>query len=131
MSRGREKHQERERARQALGRDLSRRARSKCELCETAGEKLQPWEVTPLPETPDPDHAVLICSRCTEACEGGRLEANTWRFLETTMWSEVPAVQVVAVRLLHRLSEEGATWAREAMDGLYLEDSVRAWAQEA
>jgi len=47
------------------------------------------------------------------------------------MWSDVPAVQVVAVRLLRKLSEEGATWAREAMDGLYLEDSVRAWAQEA
>ena len=131
MARGRERHQERERARHALGRDLSRRARSTCELCESAGEQLHPWEVPPLPEAPDPDRAVLICPRCTAGCEGGRVEANAWRFLESTMWSEVPAVQVVAVRLLKRLSSDGATWARDALDGLYLEEDVQAWADEA
>ncbi|MFK8033118.1 MAG: alkylphosphonate utilization protein [Hyphomicrobiales bacterium] len=44
------------------------------------------------------------------------------------MWSQTPAVQVVAWRILTQLSDEA--WARDLLDMLYLEDSVLAWARE-
>ena len=41
------------------------------------------------------------------------------------MWSEEPAVQVLAARMLVRLSEHD--WARDLSDQLYLDDETRSW----
>jgi protein PhnA len=41
------------------------------------------------------------------------------------MWSEDPALQVVAARTLKRLDTD---WARDLSDQLYLDDDTRAWA---
>jgi protein PhnA len=43
------------------------------------------------------------------------------------MWSQVPAVQVLAWRMLTRLSAEG--WPQELLDMLYLDDETLAWAK--
>jgi protein PhnA len=43
------------------------------------------------------------------------------------MWSEVPEVQVMAARTLTKLSDEG--WARDLSDQLYLDEEIRAWAE--
>ena len=43
------------------------------------------------------------------------------------MWSQVPAVQVMAFRLLNRLSSEG--WARDLQDMMYLDDETLEWAE--
>jgi protein PhnA len=43
------------------------------------------------------------------------------------MWSEHAPVQVLAWRMLDRLSDEA--WARDLADMLYLEDEVLAWAK--
>lgn len=43
------------------------------------------------------------------------------------MWSEDLAVQVTAYRLLRQLSNE--TWAQDALDMLYIEEEVKAWAE--
>jgi len=45
------------------------------------------------------------------------------------MWSQVPAVQVVAWRMLTRLSAEG--WPQDLLDMLYLDEENLAWAQAA
>ncbi|SEG01354.1 phosphonoacetate hydrolase [Jhaorihella thermophila] len=42
------------------------------------------------------------------------------------MWSEEPAVQVLAARMLGRLSDHD--WARDLADQLWLDDETRAWA---
>src|SRR5690606_30444271 len=52
---------------------------------------------------------------------------DEWRFLPDTMWSEVPAVQVLAWRMLNRLKDE--SWAAEALDILYLDEETLAWAE--
>jgi protein PhnA len=41
------------------------------------------------------------------------------------MWSEEPAVQVLAARMLLRLSKYD--WARDLTDQLYLDDETRIW----
>lgn len=45
----------------------------------------------------------------------------------STMWSEVPGVQVTAWRMLNRLRNE--SWAMENLDLLYLDDEKLAWAK--
>ncbi|MBO9496287.1 hypothetical protein J7438_19720 [Thalassotalea sp. G20_0] len=47
--------------------------------------------------------------------------------ISDSMWSQVPAVQVMAFRLLNRLSSEG--WARDLVDMMYLDDETREWAE--
>ncbi len=43
------------------------------------------------------------------------------------MWSEVPAVQVTAWRMLNRL--RGESWAQDNLDMMYLSDEHLAWAK--
>lgn len=90
-----------------------------CELCASSGE-ISPFEV---PASPAPA-AVSICQVCTEA-----MDAPTphWQCLTTSMWSETPAIQVMAYRLLQRQS--GEAWAQEALDMLYLDEETMAWAE--
>ncbi len=129
MAKGYDKHQERLEAINALGRGLARRARSTCELCEESGIPLHVREVPPLPEEPEQDSAVMVCEPCGDAIGGGRMDnPDTFRGLEGVVWSEVPAIQVAAVRLLRRLGEQGADWASEVLDGLYIDPEVQEWA---
>ena len=128
MSKGYDKHQDRLAEINSLGRSLARRARSTCEVCEESGVPLHVREVPPLPEAPEADHAVMVCARCGDAIAGGRLDPpESFRGLVGVVWSDVPAIQVAAVRLLTRLGQDGAHWATEVLDGLYLEPEVQEW----
>ncbi len=70
--------------------------------------------------------SVLICALCAAQIAGSP-DPNHWRGLATAMWSEDPALQVIAARMLVRLS--GEPWARDLSDQLYLDDDTRAWAE--
>jgi len=70
----------------------------------------------------------LLCSTCSEQLENSdKVDANHWRCLNDSMWSEVPAVQVMAWRMLNRLKAEG--WPQDLLDMLYLDEDTMAWAQ--
>jgi protein PhnA len=120
-------HQERQEALTMLGRELTRRSRARCELCGAAGVRLFAVEVEPLPERPDPDHAVFLCEQCRDGSCGGNLDPSRWRFLESAVWSENPAVQVTAVRLCRRLDKAGVDWVADVLAGLYLSPEIEAW----
>jgi protein PhnA len=105
---------------------LHERSGSKCELCG-ATENLGIYEVPPESDG-SPDQSVLLCATCQEQIENpDRVDANHWRCLNDSMWSQVPAVQVLAWRMLTRLSAEG--WPQELLDMLYLDDETLAWAK--
>lgn len=131
MAKGLDQHRERLEALALLGKDLTRRAGSKCELCDTAGAKLQIHEVPPVPTEPELEVCIFICETCKEDIDQlGRkssrgLNPDHWRCLNTSAWSEVPAVQVMAVYLLKQLHETG--WASDLMDSLYLDPDIEAW----
>ncbi|MFH1463106.1 MAG: phnA protein [Pseudomonadota bacterium] len=127
MARGYDQHRQRQEATALLGRPLARRSRSRCELCEAGQVRLVPFEVAPIPEDPDPDHAAMLCPACLSGALGARLDPVASRHLERACWSEVPAVQVLAVRLLRRLAAERVGWAVEALDGLYLDPEIEEW----
>jgi protein PhnA len=102
------------------------RARSNCcELCG-ADEGLAACEVAP--SDGSADQSILACAVCRAQLDDPEsADANHWRCLNDSMWSQVPAVQVVAFRMLHRLRGEG--WPQDLLDMMYLEDDVRAWAE--
>jgi protein PhnA len=127
MAKGYEKHKERLDAINALGRELTRRSSSKCELCGDSGVKLSGHEIVPLPEQPDADHTVFICEACRDGLTGGKLDADRWRFLENVIWSDVPVVQVAAVRITRKLLEQGVLWAADLLDNVYLSPEVEEW----
>ncbi len=72
--------------------------------------------------------AILICETCNEQIENPeKVEPNHWRCLNESMWSTVPAVQVMAWRMLNRLKAEG--WPQDLLDMMYLEDETKEWAK--
>ncbi len=103
---------------------LQTRAENQCELCAST------TDLTLFPVGPTPDGtamtAALLCPTCTTQIDG-EMDANHWRCLSTSMWSEHAPIQVLAWRRLDRLKEE--SWARDLTDMLYLEDETLAWAK--
>ncbi len=55
------------------------------------------------------------------------MDSVHWKCLLDSMWSEVSAVQVVAWRMLNRLRHE--SWAVDALDMLYFDETTMAWAK--
>ncbi len=129
MAKGFQQNQDRLNALNRLGKDLARRAKSKCEVCEEAGVPLRAYEVPPEPSEPELDHCVFICQTCQEALSNPKkaLVPNEWRDLGNTIWTEVPAVQVCVVRLLRRIAEK-EPWAQEMLDEAFLSPEVEEWA---
>ena len=106
--------------------ELEARSESKCELCGTT-ERLGVYEIPPASDG-GADRCVLVCETCREQIENPeKLDANHWRCLNDSMWSQVPAVQVMAWRMLTRIRAEG--WPQDLLDMLYLEEETLAWAQ--
>lgn len=104
---------------------LRERSSGSCELC-LSSEELAPYDVAPN-AGPSVDHSVLLCSTCRQQIEGSNgLEATHWYCLKDSMWSEYPAVQVLAYRVLKRLADE--VFARDLLAQLYLDDATKAWA---
>lgn len=126
MAKGLDKHRARLDALNAFGKDLARRAKSQCELCGASGTSLQIHEVLPVPAEPEFDHCILLCETCKGQLDNPkRMQPDHWRCLNTAVWSEVPAVQVMAVVTLRRLTS--LPWAAELEEQLYLAPEVEAW----
>ncbi|MGB0661056.1 MAG: PhnA domain-containing protein [Mangrovicoccus sp.] len=94
-----------------------------CEIC-AADQSVRAMAVGP--EIHGAGQADL-CETCAAQIEGTPEPAH-WRCLAGSMWSENPAVQVLAWRILDRLAPEEA-WAQDLLDQLWLEDDIRAWAE--
>ncbi len=131
MAKGLDKHRERLDALALFGKDLTRRAGSQCELCEASNVKLQIHEVPPVPIEPELEHCIFICGICKDDIEklnrksAKALNHDHWRCLNTSAWSEVPAVQVMAVHLLKQLGH--TDWAPDLLEALYLDPEIEAW----
>ena len=75
------------------------------------------------------DGSLLACETCIDQIDNPEnTDANHWRCLNDSMWSEHRAVKVVAWRLLSRLRKEG--WPQDLLDMMYLEDDDLRFAKE-
>jgi protein PhnA len=110
----------------ALTENLLERSHSKCELC-TDTNNVSLYKI-PSAKTVDENTALIVCQTCKEQIENPTsIDANHWRCLNESMWSEFQPVQVMAFRMLSQLKSEA--WARDLLEQLYLEDSVLEWAK--
>ena len=88
-----------------------------CDLCGSE-EGLTEYIVKPK------DESITICSICAASIDEPTSNEKHWNCLHESMWSTEPAVQVLAYRLLTKLDSQ------DQLDMLYLEDDVKAWANE-
>jgi protein PhnA len=108
-----------------IDKKLSERSNHSCELCGSQDE-LQVITVAPDNYS---ENKIVVCETCkTQIDQPDTMDENHWRCLNESMWSEVPAVQVMAWRLLHRLKTK-ADWAQDLLDMMYLDDETLDWAK--
>ncbi len=106
--------------------DLQSRSGSQCELCAVTAD-LKVYEVKPV-STGGFDESLLACGTCIDQIDNpDTTNANHWRCLNDSMWSEYRAVQAVAWRMLSRLKSQG--WPQDLLDMLYLDDDTLRWAK--
>jgi len=105
---------------------LQDRSNNSCELC-TSNKELSQYTIPPsLNENVAND--VLVCKTCLDQIEGNvEMDANHWRCLNDSMWSEFGAVQIMAWRMLQRLRHEG--WPQDLLDMMYLDEDALALAR--
>ena len=92
-----------------------------CPLCTTPDTPLVETAVTGGPD----GASVAICGICADQITSDAPNPDHFRALGSTMWSDDPAVQVLAARMLARIPE---AWATDLAEQLYLDDETRAWA---
>lgn len=110
----------------ALEQDLQERSGEACELC-TGTDELQAFEVWQMPGEGAENH-VHTCTTCLSQINREEpMDLNHWRCLNDSMWSPVPAVQIVVWRILNRIKGEG--WPADLLDMMYMEDQTLAWAK--
>ncbi|MGZ5287562.1 MAG: PhnA domain-containing protein [Flavisolibacter sp.] len=105
---------------------IAARSNQSCEICGSVNE-VQLYEVPPQ-DGRDENNCIMACGRCRAQLDKKEaVDPAHWKVLSTSMWSEVPAVQVISWRMLNRLRQE--SWAADLLDMLYLDESTLQWAK--
>ena len=105
---------------------IKERAYNQCELCKN-NEDLEIIPVSPKSGEITDDVAVL-CKICRKAIsDNDYSDQNHWRCLNESIWSTVPAVQVLSYRILKSLS---LAWANDTLEMAYLDEDITSWANE-
>ncbi|WP_320047836.1 PhnA protein [uncultured Ilyobacter sp.] len=126
MAKGLDRDRERKSKVLFFGKDLARRSKSSCELCEVKNEKLEIYEVPPVVEEPDFERCMLICEHCRKILNNlNKAGENDLRFLNSAVWSEVPIVKAVAIYGLRKIKDK-YSWAEETLETVYIEEEVEA-----
>jgi len=106
----------------SLERELIKRSGGKCEL-SGATENLKVYQILPTRKG-GIDESILASETIIDQIENPeKMDANLWRCLNDSMWSEHLPVQVVSWRMLSRLRNQ------ELLEQMYLDEDDLAWAQ--
>lgn len=112
----------------AIEASLQQRSNNSCELCG-ASEGLTVYAVPPR-DGSNSDDCAMVCATCNGQLNGEQdVNITHWRCLNDSMWSQVPAVQVLSWQQLSILTQQGETWAQDLLDMMYLEDEAKSWAE--
>ena len=110
----------------SIEKELQTRSQSKCELCGSE----QDGTAYAIPASPGntSQFQLWLCSTCkTQIEKPDTADANHWRCLNDTIWSEIPAVQVVSWRMLHKIKQ--FDWVPDLLDIAYLDEQTLEWAK--
>lgn len=112
----------------SLEQQLAQRASGVCELCGHT-TSLAVYEVSHA-DGRQADTCALLCPTCIAQIDRKEeLNRKHLACLNTSIWSEVPSVQVISWRLLNRMRSE--SWANELLEMMYLEEDRLAWAKKS
>jgi len=104
----------------SIEKELESRSGGVCELCGSS-EGLSVLDVAP--SDGSADKAVYVCSTCLSQIQNpDAMDETHFNCLNDSMWSEVPAVQVLSYRLLNALGRQ------DLVDMMYMEEDVKTWA---
>ncbi|MDB4182990.1 PhnA domain-containing protein [Flavobacteriaceae bacterium] len=104
-----------------LEKALQERSQQTCELCK-ATENLNVYTLQPSKKI-DLTDSIYACQTCTSQIEDSDLiNPNHWRCLNDSMWSEFIPVQIIAWRMLNRVTSAG--WSQDLIDMMYLDDET-------
>ncbi len=104
----------------SIEKELIARSGDKCELCGSS-DGLSVLEVAP--SDASAQKSIYVCSTCAKGIADIKsVDESHFNCLNDSMWSEVPAVQVVAYRLLNALGRQ------DLLDMMYMEDDIKEWA---
>lgn len=98
-----------------LGKLITRRARGRCELCESK-DSPRLYELVPFPEEPSPERTLMACERCRRWLETKKVDPIEAHFLSSAVWSEEPAVRLAAARLLLAVDFQEDPWLVDALE---------------
>ncbi|MEN7973146.1 MAG: phnA protein [Verrucomicrobiota bacterium] len=97
-------------------------------MCNKNGVKLEVYELPPFGEEPSVDGCIFTCEACLkQITQPKKMIPSYWRCLNNALYSEVPAVQVMSVRMLRRLADTDQHWAQELLEHAYLEPDLEEW----
>jgi hypothetical protein len=113
-----------------LGKQLTRRSKGKCELCESR-DGVRPFELWPFPEEPELDRTLFACERCRRWLERGEIDPVEAHFLETAVWSNEPAVKLAAARLLVIADFADQPWLRDAVEANGIDPEIGEFIEPA
>ena len=113
-----------------IGKELTRRSRGRCELCE-ARDGVRAFELWSFPEEPDPERALMACERCRRWLEREQIDPVEAYFLGTAIWSELPAVRLAAARLLLTSDDIEDPWMRDALEAADVDPETKEFRKHA
>ena len=104
----------------SLEKPLQQRSSAKCELCGST-EKLSVYNLPDIKENGEKT-VIYACAICIEQMDDAdNIDANHWRCLNDSMWSEHDAVKIMAWRMLNRIE---ADWTQDLLGMMYLEEDT-------
>lgn len=109
-----------------MEKELQKRSGDRCEMC-SATENLSVFYV---PNSPDDtiDAHIYTCEICkTQMEDPSQIDPHHWHSLNDSIWSPVPAVQVMSWRMLQHLKTE--SWSQNLLDMMYLDEDLKSWAE--
>ena len=110
----------------SLERTLNKRSNATCEIC-SSNEHLEVYTVQPAKKVEE-KNSIYACKTCINQIENpDTMDANHWRCINDSMWSEQKPVQIIAWRMLNRLKSEG--WPQDLLGMMYLDEEDLEWAK--
>lgn len=104
--------------------NLEKRSGGACELCKST-QQITAYQVPPVGY---PDSEIVVCNTCRAQIEREQpMDSSHWGFLSEAMWSTIPAIQVIAWRMLSRLKND--SWASDNLDIMYPDEDLQQWAR--
>ena len=110
----------------SVEKELQKRSNARCEMC--GSQEANTAYLIPSSPGKKLEHHLWICPTCLQQMENiETADANHWRCLNDSIWSEEAAVKVVSWRMLHKLKQ--LDWVQDVLDIAWLDEETLEWAK--